>query len=68
MDLIFASTGGSSHGPEVYLAPCSVYICVCVYLQFSLFLLQHFPEYLSGMFLNFWVLKKTNKNTYLESF
>ena len=32
---------------------------VSVYLQLSFFLLQHFPEYLSGMFLYFWVLKHT---------
>lgn len=32
------------------------------YLQFSFFLLQHFPEYLSGVFLYFWVLKKHINN------
>lgn len=36
-----------------------LFVCEIVYLQFSLFLLQHFPEYLSGMFLYFWVLENT---------
>lgn len=36
-----------------------LFVCEIVYLQFSLFLLQHFPEYLSGMFLYFWILKIT---------
>lgn len=34
------------------------------YLKFGFFLLQHFPEYLSGMFLYFWVLEMKVEKLY----
>lgn len=38
----------------------SVCVCVSIYLELCLSLLQHFPEDLSGVFLHLWVLWSSN--------